>query len=237
MGIFSRAANESVITTKPCDPHSSAIKNINGAASRVPEQVSAVEVVAYIPITDVDITKARFRGLGRSLTRQTPVFTPPQRPATPPVAELERVPTEIVSSPSPSPVPTLTRRQQILAENGIKVRDFAFESTLPPVLVVKKKPRVQTLGAERDWKRSPVFDLFKRRDLQPNWDSHGGNPNLRSTNDGRNVQGAPSCSTRIHETIIDICFPESRSQIFSCTAGVPKRIYESFGSVNRLAGI
>ncbi|TDL29850.1 hypothetical protein BD410DRAFT_823850 [Rickenella mellea] len=93
-----------------------------------------------------------------SLNASTPFITPHQ-PATVDTSPstLERVPTEILTTPPSSPEqPT---QKTLLEGYGIKVRDFAHENVLPPVPVVKRLPRpVLPYGRQLKRVRTPEDD-------------------------------------------------------------------------------
>lgn len=75
---------------------------------------------------------------------------------------LERVPTEIIPSPVLIPKsPEQPTPEKLLEQYGIKVRDFAYESKLPPVPVVKRLPQTQ-LRRVREANLYSVGDYFSQ---------------------------------------------------------------------------
>ncbi|TDL20870.1 hypothetical protein BD410DRAFT_841058 [Rickenella mellea] len=76
------------------------------------------------------------------------------QPAGEPRLTLKRVPTEIWIPPPDSP--SQPEAESMLIKYGIKVRDFGYSSELPPVPIVKRKPRPTKLptAGERGLKRT-----------------------------------------------------------------------------------
>ena len=94
------------------------------------------------PVVPAHISPSR-----RPLTRLPPLvlhnMLPPQS------VPLERVPTEPMSSPPASPKTEQPTPEDLFKNYGIKVRDFAYESKLPPVPTVKRLPRTSAWDDRR----------------------------------------------------------------------------------------
>lgn len=102
---------------------------------------------------------SRFSFRGNPLVRQQRLFFHLDR------SSLQRVPTEIIPSPPHPSRPRLSRLQLLLHNHGIKARDFAYESTLPPVPATKP-----IASAQHRWKPSQMEDhkiLRRNREGRP----------------------------------------------------------------------
>lgn len=143
----------------------------------------------------------------RSLTyrRRSPVPQPPHiNTAVVHASELERLPTEpMPSSPPPPPSPAQPTPKMLLERYGIKVRDFAYESTLPPVRTVPRAPPPRDLARRREYGTwfggpppEPMTDEMrkKRQDLMM--------PRIRYTKE-RDLQAAKELERYPTEPILD----------------------------------
>lgn len=119
-------------------------------------------------------------------------------------SELERLPTEpMPSSPPPPPSPAQPTPKKLLERYGIKVRDFAYESTLPPVRTVPRAPPPRDLARRREYGNwfggpppEPMTDEMrkKRQDLMM--------PRIRYTKE-RDLQAAKELERYPTEPILD----------------------------------
>lgn len=97
-----------------------------------------------------------------------PIITSPQAP------KLERLPTEPMPSSPPTPrSPAQPTPKMLLERYGIKVRDFAYESKLPPVPSVPRPPPPRDLARRRDYGNwldglapEPMSEEMRRKRLE-----------------------------------------------------------------------